>query len=294
MKDIVAIGSIALDDVETPYGKRENAVGGSLIYFSYAASIFSKVALVGVVGRDFPQETLKDLEKRGCDLEGVEVKEGPSFRWAGVYRKGEEDPETLKTQLGLFGNFQPKPPASYLKTKILYLGNLSPSLQASLLEKIEHEISAMDTMNHWIKSHREELISLLKKVNILFINRREAEMLSGESGSVASCYKLLEMGPETVVVKRGESGAFLCSHRITAALPAYPVRKVVDPTGAGDSFAGGFLGALARGESLPKAMAVGIAVSSFTVEAFSVDKLSKITREEVEERLREIKALVSF
>ncbi len=294
MKEILAIGSIALDDVETPYGRRENAVGGSLIYFSYAASIFSKVALVGVVGKDFPQETLKDLEKRGCDLEGVEVKEGLSFRWAGVYRKGEEDPQTLRTQLGLFGSFQPEPPASYLKTKILYLGNLSPSLQLSLLKKIDHEIAAMDTMNHWIEGHRKELLALLEKVNILFINRREAEMLSGESGSVPACYKLLEMGPETVVVKRGESGAFLCSQRIVSALPAYPVREVVDPTGAGDSFAGGFLGALSRGEALSKALAVGIAVSSFTVEAFSVDRLSTVSKEEVEGRLRELRAIVSF
>ncbi len=294
MKEIVAIGSIALDDVETPYGKRENAVGGSLIYFSYAASIFSEVALVGVAGKDFPEEVLRDLEKRGCDLAGVEIKEGASFRWAGIYKRGKEDPETLRTQLGLFGEFQPNPPADYRRAKILYLGNLSPSLQASLLEEIEHEIAAMDTMNHWIESHRNELLSLLKRINILFVNRSEAEMLSGESGSVPACHRLMEMGPGVVVVKRGEAGALLCSPRGTAALPAFPVRRVVDPTGAGDSFAGGFLGTLARGQSLPRALAVAIAVSSFTVEAFSVDRLARVNRRDVEERLEGLKKLVEF
>ena len=294
MKEIVAIGSIALDDVETPYGKRQGAIGGSLTYFSFAASLFAPVALVGVVGRDFPMEVLEALKKRGCDIRGVEIKEGRSFRWAGKYIQGQEDPQTLKTELGLFAEFDPRPPEDYLKTRILYLGNLSPSLQRALLRRIEHEISAMDTMNHWIESNRKELISLLQEVDILFINKKEAEMLSGQHGSFPSCQRLLEMGPKMVVVKRGEAGALLCSQEDQAALPAFPVKKVVDPTGAGDSFAGGFLGALASGATPRRALATGIALSSFTVESFSVDRLSGVTKKEVEERLRILKELVSF
>jgi len=294
VRNIVAIGSIAIDDVETPYGKREGAVGGSLTYFSYAASLFSDVALVGVVGKDFPLEVLKDLERRGCCLEGVEIKDGKSFRWAGVYRKGKEDPDTLKTELGLFGEFNPEPPESYRKTRILYLGNLAPSLQRALLEKIDYEIVAMDTMNHWIQSHRKELEEILPSIDVLFINRQEAEMLSGETGSYPSCLKLLKMGPRTVVVKRGEGGAIMCRENEVVAIPAYPVAEVIDPTGAGDSFAGGFLGSLASGTGWRRALAIGVAVSSFSVESFSVDRLKEISREDVERRLNKIRELVTF
>ncbi|MCD6454280.1 MAG: sugar kinase [Candidatus Aminicenantes bacterium] len=294
MRKIIAIGSIALDDVETPYGERKGAVGGSLTYFSYAASIFSEVALVGVVGKDFPQEILAELKEKGCCLEGVEVKEGRSFRWAGVYRKGMEDPETLKTELGLFQEFDPYPPESYKETEILYLGNLSPSLQKSLLSRINYKIVAMDTMNHWIQNNREELLEILPEIDILFINRQEAEMLSGETGSFPSCLKLLEYGPKTVVVKRGEGGAIMCREKDVAAIPAYPVSKVIDPTGAGDSFAGGFLGALSSGRNYRQALAVGVAVSSFSVESFSIDRLRGITLKDVEARLQKIRELVSF
>ncbi len=294
MRDIVAIGSIALDDVETPFGRREGTVGGSLVYFSYAASIFSKVSLVGVVGRDFPKEILNELKERGCSIEGIEVKDGKSFRWAGVYQKGREDPKTLKTELGLFGEFNPEPPKSFKRAKILYLGNLTPQLQGGLLKKIDADIVAMDTMNHWIQSSREELLKILPSIDVFFLNRQEAEMLTGESGSYPSCKRLLSMGPKTVVLKRGEAGAMMCNHNEVSIVPGYPIEKVVDPTGAGDSFAGGFLGYFASGGTMRRALATAIAVSSFSVESFSVERLREVKTSDVDRRLEKLKDILKF
>lgn len=297
---IVAIGSLAIDDIETVAESRKGLVGGSLIYFSYAASVFSPVCMIGVVGEDFPRDVLKELAERGCEIEGVEMKEGKSFHWAGRYDRDFSDPETLLTELNVFENFQPRIPENYKKTDILFLGNISPQLQEKIVEEIEvSSLIAMDTMNHWILGSREKLLEVLKKVDLLFVNQQEAQLLTGEKGFFRACVELLRMGPRYVILKRGESGAVLYSREAIAALPAYPLQHIVDPTGAGDSFAGAFLGFLAmegkiEGSAMKKALAHAIALSSFTIEAFSIEKLRQVERREVEERVKQLKNLVKF
>ncbi len=297
---LVAVGSIAIDDIETAQESRKGLVGGSLTYFAYAASLYNPVHMVGIAGEDFPEEVFQELSQRGCVLEGVRVEKGRSFHWACRYDENLEDRQTLVTELNVFERFDPELPPSYRNCDILFLGNISPSLQEKVMSQTEVSgLVAMDTMNHWIEGQRQQLLEVIKKVDLIFVNQEEAELLTGVKGFFRACTSLISMGPRYVVLKRGESGAVLYSREAVAALPAYPLQHVVDPTGAGDSFAGAFLGYLARegeisGRTMKKALARAIALASFTIEDFSVERLRKIKEEDVELRVEHLKGLVRF
>ncbi len=281
--EICVVGSVALDDVETPAGKASNAVGGAAVYFSIAASYFTKVRLVGVAGRDFPKPTLGLLKKRKIDLDGLEMTEGTTFRWKGSYVKDLNQAETLDTQLNVFETFAPKLPPHYRDADIVFLANINPELQLDVLRQVKKpKFVAMDTMNLWINIARPHLLKVLKKVDLICINEGEARLLSGESQLPLAARGILKMGPQAVVIKRGEYGANLFTRGKTFfAQPAYPLEIVRDPTGAGDSFAGGFIGALARDRSfsdasMKRALVWGSVMGSFVVEKFSIGGTAEI------------------
>jgi len=281
--DICVVGSVALDDVETPAGKADNAVGGAAVYFSLSASYFTKVRLVGVAGRDFPRQTIALLRKRKVDLEGLDITSGSTFRWRGSYLKDLNQAETLQTELNVFETFQPKLPESYRDAKIVFLANINPELQLDVLRQVRSpRFVAMDTMNLWIDIARPTLEKALKKVDLICINEGEARQLSGESQLPLAAQRILKMGPGAVVIKRGEYGANLFTKdRTFFAQPAYPLEIVRDPTGAGDSFAGGLIGSLAKERSfsdaaLKRALVWGSVMGSFVVEQFSIGGTARI------------------
>lgn len=275
--EICVVGSVALDDVETPAGREKNAVGGAAVYFSIASSYFTRVRLVGVAGKDFPQQTLKLLKKRKIDLSGLDITQGDTFRWKGSYLKDLNQAETLETRLNVFETFLPKLPEHYRDAKIVFLANINPELQLDVLRQVRNPgFVAMDTMNLWIDIARPQLRKVLKRVDLICINEGEARQLSGESQLPLAARAILKMGPKAVVIKRGEYGANLFTRGGTFfAQPAYPLEIVRDPTGAGDSFAGGFVGSLARQRSfsdkaMKHALVWGSVMGSFVVEKFSI------------------------
>ncbi len=289
---IIAVGSVAYDSLKTPFGERERVLGGSATHFSMGASLFTKVNLVGVVGKDFREEDIELLKNRGVNLEGLVRKEGKTFFWKGEYRENLNEAITHDTQLNVFAEFDPIIPESYMDSNILFLGNIHPALQLKVIHQVENRVKfiAADTMNLWINTTPDELKEVIKKVNLIFVNDGEARLLTGENIVVKAAKKILDMGPDFVCIKRGEYGASLFSKNDTALLPAFPVEKVIDPTGAGDTFAAGFLGYVDKFgnfsfDTFREGLKVGTVLSSFQIEDFSVDRMKTITLTEVENRL---------
>ncbi|QSQ26247.1 bifunctional hydroxymethylpyrimidine kinase/phosphomethylpyrimidine kinase [Pyxidicoccus parkwayensis] len=298
---LLVVGSVALDSVETPFGRKEDILGGSATYFSTSASFFTPARVVAVVGEDFPEAHLNFLRGRGIDLEGLTRESGRTFRWKGRYGYELNEAQTLDTQLNVFQAFSPKLPESYRDTPYVFLGNIHPELQAQVLDQVRApKLVAADTMNFWINGSRQALLKTLKRVNLLFVNDAEARQLAGEHNVVKAARSILSMGPQRVVIKRGEYGALLFDHDHIFACPAFPLAEVFDPTGAGDTFAGGFMGALATSAGGPdaavlrRAMVMGSVMASFTVEKFSLERLREVTRPEIHARFAEFRTLTHF
>src|SRR5215213_9669390 len=297
---VLVVGSVALDSVETPFGKAEDVLGGSGTFFSASASHFAPVQLVGVVGSDYPVDKLTPLAKRGVDLAGLEQAEGESFRWRGRYRHDLNSAETLETRLGVFSHFRPKIPEQFRRAPFVFLANIDPRLQLDVLQQVERpKLVACDTMNFWIESRRPDLLELLKHVDLISLNDGEARQLTDQANLVKAARWILERGPTTVLIKKGEHGAFMFTKRSVFYAPAYPLESVFDPTGAGDSFAGGFIGYLARTgdlseKNMRRAVVYGSAMGSFAVEKFSVERLLEIGPEDIRRRVGEFYRLVAF
>ena len=301
MADLLVVGTLALDDVKTPFGAVTGALGGSATYFAYAASFFTKVRLVAVVGRDFPEEHLQLLAGRGVDLTGVQVVDGRTFRWAGEYGYDLSEAKTLDTQLGVLSDFRAVLPEHFRHTPYLFLANVDPDIQHDVLRRLERpRLVALDTMNYWIKGKREALGRLLADVDVLLVNEAEVRMLAEEPNLVRAARAIVgdgARGPRTLVIKRGEYGALMASAGRFFFVPAYPLEAVFDPTGAGDTFAGGFMGVLARSErvdeaALRRAIVYGSVMASFTVEDFSLDRLRSLGEAEIEDRVRIFQEMV--
>ncbi|MBJ6765583.1 sugar kinase [Myxococcaceae bacterium JPH2] len=298
---LLVVGSVALDSLETPFGQKEDVLGGSATYFSTSASFFTPVQVVAVVGEDFPEGHLTFLKGRGIDLEGLTREPGRTFRWRGRYGWELNEAQTLDTQLNVFQSFSPKLPEAYRDTPYVFLGNIHPELQAQVLDQVKApKLVAADTMNFWIKGSRAALLKTLERVNLLFVNDAEARQLSGEHNVVKAARAILGMGPSRVVIKRGEYGALLFDHDHIFACPAFPLSEVFDPTGAGDTFAGGFMGTLATARGavdqplLRRAMVMGSVMASFTVEKFSLERLREVQRAEIHARFAEFRRLTHF
>lgn len=297
---VLVVGSVALDSVETPFGRADEVLGGSGTYFASSASHFVPVQLVGVVGDDYPVGRLQPLAERGVDLSGLERTDGSSFRWRGRYRHDLNAAETLETHLGVFSNFRPKIPEAFRTAPFVFLANIDPRLQLQVLEQVETpRLVACDTMNFWIESRRPELVELLGRVDLITLNDGEARQLTEQANLVQAARWILDRGPRFVIIKKGEHGAFMFTSDSVFFAPAYPLESVFDPTGAGDSFAGGFIGYLAStgdlGErSMRRAVVVGSAMGSFAVEQFSNGRLLEITRDDIDRRVHEFRQLVAF
>lgn len=297
---LLVVGSVALDSVETPFGKEDEVLGGSATFFSTSASFFTPVQLVAVVGEDFPQQHVEFLKGRGIDLAGLVRTEGKTFRWKGRYGFELNEAQTLDTQLNVFQHFSPELPQQFRGTEFLFLGNIHPELQARVVDQVKSpKLVAMDTMNFWIKGEGAALKKTLKKVDLLFVNDAEARQLAGEHNVVKAARAILTMGPKRLVVKRGEYGALLFDGDHIFGTPAFPLMDVFDPTGAGDTFAGGFLGFVARAgktdhQILRQAMVTGAVMASFTVEKFSLERLKTLQHREINERCGSFKRLTHF
>jgi sugar/nucleoside kinase (ribokinase family) len=297
---IAVVGSIGLDTIETPAGRVEEVLGGSAAYFSLAARHFLPVSLVAVVGRDFPEDARAKLEAPEVDLSGLEVSDGKTFRWEGVYSEDMNTRRTIRTELNVFEHFAPKLPPRMRSLRNVFLANIDPVLQGRVLEQLERPgLVLADTMNYWIQNKRDALLEILKRVRMLIINEEEAREITGEALTHKAARAILGMGPETVVVKQGEHGAFLQGRGSYFSCPAVPIESVVDPTGAGDSFAGGFFGALARmgrvnDHNLRRAVVYGCVMASFTVEGFGVGGLLRARRDAILDRADGIGAMTRF
>jgi len=297
---VLVVGSVALDSVETPFGRADNVIGGSGTFFSASASHLSPVQLVGVVGDDYPLAQLEPLKARGVDMAGVEQATGESFRWRGRYRHDLNSAETLETRLGVFSHFSPKIPEQFKRAPFVFLANIDPRLQLDVLRQVQRPtLVACDTMNFWIESRRPDILALIKHVDLITLNDGEARQLTDCANLVKAARWIMERGPTMVVIKKGEHGAFLFKGRSIFFAPAYPLEEVFDPTGAGDSFAGGFMGYLARtgdlsDANLRRAVVYGSAMGSFAVEKFSVQRLLEITPGDIAARVAEFRQLVAF
>jgi sugar/nucleoside kinase (ribokinase family) len=297
---VLVVGSVALDSVETPFGKADDVLGGSATFFSAAASLLTPVQLVGIVGSDYPIEKLEPLAARGVDLAGLERAEGQSFRWRGRYHHDLNSAETLETHLGVFSRFSPKIPEQFRNAPFVFLGNIDPRLQLDVLKQVDRpKLVACDTMNFWIQSRRPDLIELLKHVDLVTLNDGEARQLTEKVNLVQAAKWIMDNGPKHVIIKKGEHGAFMFNKDSIFFAPAFPLENVFDPTGAGDSFAGGFIGYLARTGDLSeanmrRAVMYGSAMGSFAVEKFSIERLMTLTRQEIDARISELKRLVTF
>lgn len=297
---LLVVGSIALDTVETPFGRAEDALGGSATFFAAAASSFCPVQVVGVVGEDFPTDALGFLGDRDVDLRGVETAAGESFRWSGVYSFDLSNRETLETRLGVFADFAPRIPEEFRTSDWVFLGNIDPRLQIDVLEQIARpRFVACDTMNFWIEGSRDTLLELLARVDLLLVNDAEARQLSGDYNLARAARWIQAHGPRYVIIKKGEHGAILFTPGGTFFAPGYPLEEVFDPTGAGDAFAGGLMGYLAQvpriddGE-LRRAVVYGSAMGSFAVERFSVERFRDLSVTEIEDRVRQFFEMTTF
>ncbi len=301
MADLVVVGSVALDSVKTPFGKVTEALGGSATYFSYAASFFTPVHVVAAVGEDFPREHLDLLRERGVDIEALAVLSGQkTFRWAGEYGFDLNEARTLDTQLNAFARFNPRLEERHRGAPFLFLANIDPDLQRQVRRQMSAPLlTALDTMNFWIEGKRDSLLEVLREVDVLLINDAEARMLAREPNLIKAARSIIELGPRVVVIKRGEYGSVMVSNGEFFFTPAYPLESVFDPTGAGDTFAGGFMGYLAqRGltdrASVRRAMVFGSVMASFAVEDFSLERLKRLAASEIEERFAAFQGMVTF
>lgn len=294
---LLVVGSVALDSIFTPFGSTADALGGSAVYFAVAASLLHPVRVVGVVGDDYPVAELERLASRGIDWSGVEHATGESFRWKGKYSYDLQSRETLETRLGVFADFRPKLPPGAEEARVVFLGNIDPVLQLGVLDQVKSPLlCACDTMNYWIQSRREPLLQLLQRVDMLMVNDAEARELSGDWNIHRAGRWILAHGPRRVVIKQGEYGALLVEAGRTFHIPAYPLEEVFDPTGAGDAFAGGFMGYLARSGSvdtanLRRAMVYGAAMGSYAVAGFGVRGFDGVTGNDVEQRVKQFEDL---
>ncbi|MEX2155060.1 MAG: PfkB family carbohydrate kinase [Gemmatimonadaceae bacterium] len=297
---LLVVGSVALDSVETPFGKADEVLGGSATFFSASACHLTPVQLVGIVGDDYPVDKLEPLQKRGVDLAGLEQATGRSFRWRGRYRHDLNSAETLETHLGVFSNFSPKIPSQFRNAPFVFLGNIDPRLQLDVLTQVDRpKLVACDTMNFWIESRRPDLLKLLERVDCVTLNDGEARQLTDCFNLIKAARWIMQRGPKLVVIKKGEHGAFMFSGDTVFFAPAYPLEEVFDPTGAGDAFAGGFMGYLARSgdlseTNLRRAVIYGSAMGSFAVEKFSIERLLEITPNQLAARVADFRKLVAF
>jgi cytidine kinase len=298
---LVVVGSVAIDHVETPVERRNDLLGGSATHFSVAASFFTGVHLVGVVGSDWPAEHTKLLNDRGIDTSGLQiVEDGKTFTWTGRYEPNMNDRETLEVELNVFGKFDPVLPESYRRGKYVFLANGVPAVQMKVLEQVPgRKLAVADTMDLWIQTQRDDLERLLTQLDGLVLNDSEAKLLTGSENLVAAGRAVQEMGPKFVIIKKGEHGAMFFGEYETYVLPAYPTDKLVDPTGAGDTFAGGMMGYLAQRddiepETLKTAMAYGIVAASFNVEGFGLERMQQIDRDDIDKRMGEYRKMLSF
>lgn len=287
---VLVVGSIALDSVETPFGKVDNVLGGSASYFSIAARMFTDVNVVAVVGNDFPDEHLELFRSRGINLDGLKQEDGETFRWTGEYGYDLSDARTLETHLNVFETFTPELPSHYRNADYIFLANIDPEIQLKVLDQVDDPtLVACDTMNFWIENKLEELKKLLERIDILMINDSEARELAGEPIIVKAARKIRDLGPKILIVKRGEYGALMFSDSGIFFAPSYPLEKVFDPTGAGDTFAGGFIGYVSGKKvgdinEYKKAVVYGSVMASFTVENFSVKRIANVRKEEIDAR----------
>ena len=296
---VTVVGSVALDTVDTPSGKNIEGLGGAATFFSLAAINFTGVNLVGVVGTDFPQEHIDLLSGKGINLEGLEQVEGKTFRWKGHYHENLNVRDTLETHLNVFEHFEPKLPQNAKDAPYLFLGNIHPSIQMQTLEQCNHKFVALDTMNLWIEIANDQLKDVLKKIDCLIINDEEVVQLTGDHNIVRASRKIQQMGPRIVCSKKGEHGCLLFFEDQIFSAPAYPMEEVVDPTGAGDSFAGGFMGYIAQQndtsfDTLKKAVVHGSVVASYLCSKFGPDGLTNITPQEIESRYQAFVELAKF
>jgi len=300
MSNILVVGSVALDSVKTPFGERKEVLGGSATFFSVAASHFAPVALVAVVGEDFPKKHIELLKNKKIDLAGLEVAKGETFRWSGEYSFDFNNRTTIFTHLNVFADFKPKVPQSYQNKDILFLANIDPQLQLDVLRQVNKpKLIACDTMNLWIEVKPKILKDLLKHVDIFFLNEPEARQLTGKSNLVKAAEDILKMGPSRVIIKKGEHGALMFSRNSVFCVPAFLLETVVDPTGAGDTFAGGMIGYLAKcgkvnETNLRRAIVYGSVMATFAVEAFSLGKLAKVTKADINARLTQFERFTCF
>lgn len=297
---LVIVGSVAFDTIRTPWGDREKIVGGSGTYCSLAASYFTRPRIVGVVGRDFPRKTLALLRSRGIDLAGLKVKAGKTFHWEGKYEDDLNKRTTLRTDLNVFADFRPEVPASYRGSRIVYLANLNPEHHEFVLKQFRKPaLVAMDTIRLWIDTKREALLKELGRVGIFFANDEEARLITGETNLVSAGKALVALGPSLVLLKKGEHGALVFGRDFVFGVPAHPCEHVIDPTGAGDSFAGGFLGYLDKTRSLTgrdvhRAAVYGSVMASFAIEDFGIGRLLSLDRDLVEARFRQFRKMTAF
>ena len=302
---ILVVGSVALDSIQTPFGRVKEALGGSATYFSAASRLYDKVNLVAVVGQDFPQEHVQSFREWGVNLDGLQVADGKTFRWSGRYSYDMNSAETLDTQLNVFATFHPELPEAYKESEFVFLANIDPVLQLEILSQIRKpKLTVLDTMNYWINYRKDALTKVISAVDIVLLNEAETRQYGNTFSLIRAARKILSLGPKALVVKKGEYGAalFVSNGDLNDSfffVPAYPLEKIQDPTGAGDSFAGGFVGYLAsRGSTLmddvKRAIVHGSVVASYTVEDFSVGKLRTLTRAQVQERYLDFKRFTNF
>jgi sugar/nucleoside kinase (ribokinase family) len=297
---VLIVGSVAFDSVKTPLGEVDNVLGGAAVYSATAASFFSPVQLVGVVGQDFPSEHLDFLRSRGVDLQGLQVQPGETFRWKGYYDFDVNQAHSLETHLNVFENFRPVLPDAYRDAKYVFLANIDPELQLEVLEQVRApRLTLCDTMNFWIEGKRDALLEVLRRVDVAFMNDAEVRELCGTFSLVKAARQVMSYGPKTVIVKKGEHGAVMFTEESHFSAPSYPLEEVKDPTGAGDTFEGGFIGYLAHLDhvteaSMRKAVIYGSVLASFNVEDFSLNRMRRLTLEEIHERYREFRRIAFF
>ena len=298
---LLVTGSIGIDTVETPFGKRDDVIGGSAVYFSYAASFFTPVRLVGVVGEDCPRALFDVFKGRDIDTAGLEVRKGSkTFRWHGSYVENLNEAVTVEVDLNVLAERAPKLPPQYLDSRYVFLANTHPALQQEMLGRLKSpKLVVADTMNLWITTERPELVKLLGRIHGLVLNDGEARLLTDKKNLIEAARDVLKMGPKFVVIKKGEHGSMLCTGRDTFVLPAFPADRVIDPTGAGDSFAGGMMGYLSTqgtfsSATVKRAMAFGTVVASYTISDFSLGALQELDRDQIDERWHEFKQSMSF
>jgi len=296
---ITVVGSVAIDNVITPFGKNFNAPGGSATYFSLSASYFTNVKLIAVVGEDFPKKHIALLNRKGVDTQGLQIKKGKTFRWKGKYDWDLDNPQTLATHLNLFEDFKPTLADTHKNEKILFLANIDPDLQLDVIKQSKSPIKAADTMNLWISIKKKRLIEVLKRIDMLILNEHEARQFTKQGNLLKAAREIIKYGPKKVIIKKGEDGVLFVSKSGFFTCPAYLMEDIHDPTGAGDTFAGGFLGYLSKvgsisDDAIRRALVYGTIMASFTVEAYDIKGLARLNKSKIDKRLKTFKKLCTL